>query len=116
MGNAALQKRVRSLLRGKNRPEELKWVARAEHGSERRAAAALLAARQAERPIEVWIRVHLAGKRRIDIARACGYKDGSAITQILKRLRARAQSNPALSKRLSRIEAEFNRTLSSVKR
>ena len=78
--------------------------------------AALLAARQPERPIQVWIRVQLGGERRIDIARACGYRDGSAITQILKRLEKRAESNPAIRRRLSRIEAEFNRSLSCVKR
>jgi len=61
-------------------------------------------------------RVHLAGERRIDIAQACGYGDGSAITQILKRLGIRAQSNPAIRKRLSCIEAEFNRILSCVRR
>jgi len=49
------------------------------------------------------------GERRIDIARARGYGDGSAITQILKRLRNRVEANPAISRRLSRIEVEFNR-------
>jgi REP element-mobilizing transposase RayT len=116
LGGAALQERVRSLLSSKNRPEELKWVARAEGGDQRREAAARLAAQQGERPLKVWIRVHLGGERRIDIARAWGYGDGSAITQILKRLRSRAQSNPALKKRLSRIEAEFREKLSSVRR
>jgi len=116
LGNAALQQRVRSLLRKKNRPEELKWVARTERGNERRQAAVLLAARQPERPIQVWIRVHLGGERRIDIARACGYGDGSAITQMLKRLRTRAESDLVLSKRLSQIKAEFNRSPSCVRR
>ena len=89
---------------------------RAERGSERRETAALLAARQPERPMQVWIRVHLGGEHRIDIARACGYGDGSAITQILKRLRSRAESSAAIRSRLSQIESEFDQILSCVKR
>ena len=67
-------------------------------------------------PIQAWIRAHLGGERRIDIARVCGYGDGSDITQILKRPQKRAESNRAISRRLSRIEVEFNRSLSCVRR
>lgn len=89
-------------------------MALAESGNRRREEAALLAARQPERPIQAWIRIHLGDERMIDIARAWAYGDGSAITQILKRLEKRAESNLAISRRLSRIEAEFNRTMSCV--
>jgi hypothetical protein len=81
LGNDGFQKRVDSLLRKKAGGEELKWLARAERRNARSMAAGTLAARQPERPWQVWVRVHLGGERRIDIARAYGYKDGSAITQ-----------------------------------
>jgi REP element-mobilizing transposase RayT len=115
LGNAALQKRVESLLRKKKGQEELRWVARAERGSRRSAAASVLARKQPERSLQVWVRVHLGGERRIDVARACGYKDGSAITQILKRLRNKARSNPVLAERMSHLETEIHEALSSVK-
>ena len=54
-------------------------------------------------------------ERRIDAARAHGYKDGSAITQILKRLQKETKSKPALARRMSRLETEIERILSSVK-
>jgi len=115
LGGAALQKRVDALLRKKKGREELKWVARAERASQRVTAARALAGRQPERPWQVWVRVHLGGERRVDIARAYGYKDGSAITQILKRLHVEAASKPAGASRMSRLQTEIDHSLSSVK-
>jgi hypothetical protein len=103
-------------LREKGGEEELRWVAHAEDGTRRIAAAAGLAARQPEQPWQVWqvwVRMHLGGERRIDIARACGYKDGSTITQILKRVQSRARSKPAPLRRISRLQAELDHILSS---
>jgi hypothetical protein len=50
------------------------------------------------------------------VAREYGYSDGSAITQILKRLEHAAQSDPGLRKRFSGWEAEYRRKVSSVRR
>ena len=61
------------------------------------------------------VRVRLGGERRIDVARACGYKDGSAITQILKRLEAAALQTPAPQARMARLRQAFSRRVSSVK-
>lgn len=47
------------------------------------------------------------GERKIDAARAYGYRDGSAITQMLKRLQKEARSKPDMAERTSRIEAEI---------
>ena len=91
LGDAAFQKRVESLLRKKGGREELKWVARAERGNKRSVAARDLAGRQPERSWQVWIKVHLGGERRIDIARAYGYKDGSAITKCSKDCNSRPE-------------------------
>ena len=115
LGNTALQKRVKSLLREKKGQEELKWVARVERGNQRSAAARALAGQQPERSWQVWVRVHLGGERRIDVARAYGYKDGSAITQMLKRLQNVARSKPAMAGRMSRLESEIEHILSRIK-
>ena len=115
LGNTALQRRVESLLREKKGQEELKWVARAERGNQRSAAARALAGQQPERSWQVWVRVHLGGERRIDVARAYGYKDGSAITQMLKRLQNAARSKPAMAGRMSRLESEIEHMLSRIK-
>jgi REP element-mobilizing transposase RayT len=116
LGNPALQKQVESILLEKKGHEELKWVARAELGDKRRAAALALASRQPERSWQVWVRVHLGGERRIDVARAYRYKDGSAITQMLKRLQKEVDCKPALARRQSLLETEINHLQSIVKR
>ena len=53
-------------------------------------------------------------ERRIDIARAYGYEDGSAITQRLKRLENEDRSKPALAGRMARVEGEGDDILSRV--
>ena len=115
LGSAAFQERIDSLLRKKTGQEELRWAIRAERGNQRSKAAGLLAGTQPERTWQVWIRVNLAGERRIDIARAYGYKDGSAITQKLKRLQNQAKAKPAMAERMSRLKAEMDTILSRVK-
>ena len=57
--------------------------------------------------------ISLGGERRIDIARGYGYKDGSAITQILKRLQNAARTEPPLADRMSRLKIEMERSLST---
>jgi len=52
------------------------------------------------------MRVRLGSERRIDLARAYGYKHGSALTQIIKRLEISAQTDRALGARLSALQRE----------
>jgi hypothetical protein len=59
----------------------------------------------------VWLRVRLGGERRVDVARAYGYKDGSAITHLLKR----SAENEAVQRLLTALEAEYANRVSSVK-
>jgi len=87
-------------------------VAREERANRRGEAAKALAGRQPERSWQVWVRVHLGGERRIDIARAYGYKDGSAITQILKRLQAQAGSTPVVADRMLHLKTKIDDLLS----
>jgi hypothetical protein len=111
LGGEELLARVRALVKAKPKSDELRWMAHAESGGKRRAAARALAEREKERPLQIWIRVQLGGERRVDVARAYGYKDGSAITHLLKRLAA----NEAVRRRLTALEAEHVNRASSFK-
>ena len=115
LGGEALMARVRNILEGKPGQEEVRWVARAESGEQRIAAAQALAEAETERRWQVWIRVRLGSERRIDVARAYGYKDGSAISQIIKRLEAEAAVRRELAARIARLQAAFEQQMSSVK-
>jgi hypothetical protein len=111
LGGEELLTRVRALVKAKPKSDEIRWTARAESGGKRRAAAQALAGREKEQRLQIWIRVRLGGERRVDVARSYGYKDGSAITHLLKRLAA----NEAVRRRLTALEAEHAKCASSVK-
>jgi len=53
--------------------------------------------------VRIWGRVRLGGERRVDVARECGYRDGSAVTQLIKRLDAAAARNRMLAQRLRNL-------------
>jgi hypothetical protein len=113
LGSEEMLERARDLLQVKPRQEEVRWMARLEKGKVRVALAQALAEEQSERAWQVWVRVRLGAERRIDVARAYGYKDGSAITQILKRLEAR--SDPEMAARMSDLRESLSISVSSVK-
>jgi hypothetical protein len=114
LGSEELLNRVRALLDGKGGEEEVRWTAREEDAEGRIALARDLAERQAERVWQVWVRVRLGAERRIDVARAYGYKDGSAITQILKRLEHDTKTKSEKQLRMSKLRKTFA-GLSSVR-
>jgi hypothetical protein len=105
LGSEAFVERMRGLLELKDAPQ-LSWVSRVEDGERRRTAAHALAAGERERRWQVWVRVHLGGEPRIHLAREYGYGGGSAITQILSRLEACAQTDAALRARMARLKSE----------
>jgi len=115
LGGADFVARVCQLLEGRSGREEVRWSSHQENDAARRAAVQALARQQPERCWQVWVRVKLGGERRIDVAREYGYKDGSAITQILKRLELAAPSETARRARQRALEAVGKRCLSSVK-
>jgi len=86
-----------------------------ESGKKRIAAAQALALEQSERAWQVWVRVRLGAERRIDVARAYRYRDGSAVSHVIRRLEALAAMQTALTKRMARLRLVFDRLMSCVK-
>jgi putative transposase len=115
LGGEKLLERVERYLEGQSGQEEVRWVARTEETPERISAAQSLADQQADRVWQVWVRVCLGGERRIDVARAYAYKDGSAVTQILKRLEAKSAAQPAIAQQMAELRRLFSSDVSSVK-
>ena len=62
-----------------------------------------LVEREADRRVAIWLRVHVGGERMTKVAAQYGYKDGSGVHQVVKRLEARAKRDPALSARLTAL-------------
>jgi len=115
LGSEAFLERVCGLIESKDGKEEVRWVSRAESDAVRQEAVRVLAGQQAQRSWQIWVRVVLGGERRIDLAREYGYKDGSAITQILKRLQRAAQTDTILQAKMNALKTQCDKHLSSVK-
>jgi len=67
--------------------------------------------READRRIQIWLRVRVGGQRMTEVARDYGYRDGSGVHRVIQRLEAKAQSDRKLQSRLN----AWRRELSSVK-
>jgi S-adenosylmethionine:diacylglycerol 3-amino-3-carboxypropyl transferase len=115
LGGEAFVDRMHRLIEKKSGLDEFRWVTRVENGEARQVTARKLAERQEERSWQVWVRVHLGGERRIDVARDLGYKDGSAITQILKRLERSSQTELSVRSRMATLKTENEKLLSRIK-
>jgi putative transposase len=107
LGGEALLERVRNLVGKKAGRQELLWVTRADNPETRQETARALASSFGDRSVKAWVRVTLGGERRVDVGQALGYKDGSAITHILKRLQARAAIDRGLRTELAKIQRAF---------
>ena len=101
--------KVRDLMDKKQGAEEIRWRARlttedtAEH-------ARSLVADEPDRRVRIWARVCLGGERRVDVAQDFGYRDGSGVLQVVKRLEQSACKDKASAGKLDRMR----RALSSV--
>ena len=114
LGGEAMVARVRKLLLEKTGQEEVAWVARSESGEKRVELGRLLATGERDRRWQVWIRARLGVERKIDLAREFGYRDGSGITQIIKRLEAEAAAQPTPAKKMAGLRASFQKRASRV--
>ena len=74
-----------------------------------------VAEEQKEKAWQIWVRVKLGGEPRIEVAREYGYKDGSAVTQTLKRLEVAAAVQPAMNARMARLRRLVEQSMSSIK-
>jgi len=110
LGGERLYDKVRRLIDEKGGPEEVRWSATEDAAQIRERVHELMAGETDDR-IKIWARVSLGGERGVDVARECGYRDGSGVRQVVKRLEIAAHSNRSLHDRLEQL-----RELSRVKR
>jgi len=108
LGGEGLWKRTRQLIGGSESQEEIRWCRRADADEVSRRVASL-AEQEADHRVAIWLRV--GGERMTDVAVEYGYRDGSGVHQVVKRLEKRADTDRALSRRLQELSA----AVSSVK-
>jgi hypothetical protein len=76
---------------------------RGENAKSIRVAVRKLVEKESDHRVRLWARVRLGGERGVTVARECGYADASGVTQVVKRLEARAATDRALTERLRRL-------------
>jgi len=107
LGGAALWDKVRDLMDKKNGAEEARWRERltTEDTAER---ARSLAANEPDRRVRIWARVCLGGERKVDVAQDFGYRDGSGVLQVVKRMERSARKDKALANKLDRMKKKLS--------
>jgi hypothetical protein len=104
LGTNELWKKARKLIGGKAAREEHRW-SEWQGKREMRERVRGLVEKEGDVRIQVWARVRLGGERGIEVAREYGYKDGSEVTQRVKRLEKSAQKDKAIWKRIEELKA-----------
>ncbi len=102
LGSEELWRRVARMLSHKHGHDEHRWQKQQDRQAQRERLRQLLE-QQPDRRVRIWARVRVGGERRVDVARDHGYRDGSAVTQLVKRLEAEAAHNPSLARQLKNL-------------
>jgi len=112
LGGEALWDKARGLIEraADSGDEEVRWRRRVDFESLHEWIEKQVAG-EADRKMQIWLRVRLGGQRQTDVAKACGFSDGSGVHQVVRRLEKQAERERNLAKRM----AEYRARLSSVK-
>jgi len=99
LGGDALYQKARALTKRNDGLEAARWN-RSEEAGTIRARVRELVKSETDARVKLWARVRLGGERGVEIAREYGYADGSGVTQVLKRLEARAAADKGVARKL----------------
>lgn len=111
LGGEALWSKARELLSHREGQEEIRWQRRAEADDRSRVIASLVE-REHDRRVAIWLRVRMGGERMTAVGKEYGYRDGSGVHQVVKRLEKKAQRDRSLSARLGALADEVSRVKS----
>ena len=110
LGGDALWEKTRELIGNAKGQEEIRWSRRADAEEVSRRIASLVEL-EPDRRVAIWLRVRVGGERMTEVAAQYGYRDGSGVHQVIRRLEQRARTDFALARRLRELKHE----MSSVK-
>ncbi len=102
LGGEELYQKAWALTKQKGGLEEARWTQSEAAGAIRERVRRLIESERDDR-VKLWARVRLGGERGIEVGRENGYADGSGVTQLVKRLEARAATDRVLAKKLEQI-------------
>jgi len=97
---------VRELIGQKQGHDEVRWTAVQQVGALQKQVRKLVQNEPDE--IRIWARIHLGRERRVVVAKAFGYRDGSGVTHLLKAIERRAVENNHLAEKLKSLKCAFS--------
>ena len=100
LGGEAWWERTRELIGAAEGQEEIGWRHRAD-ADDVTGRVASLVEQESDRRLAIWLRV--GGHRMTEVAAEYGYRDGSGVHQVVKRLEQRARTDRALARRLREL-------------
>jgi len=65
-------------------------------------------AHEPDRRVRIWAQVVPAGERKVDVAQEFGYRNGSGVLHVGKRLEQSARSDHALARNLSKMKGNVS--------
>lgn len=107
LGGEALLAKAHAHLGQKSATDARHWTRQHAAVDVRGRLAAVLASETDER-IKVWARVRLGGERGATVARDCGYRDGSGVGQVVRRLERQSHADVELREKLAKIKANVS--------
>lgn len=108
LGGERLLATVQRQLVGKAAADETRWVRQQQQPTVRKRLQRILEGETDER-IRLWARVRLGGERNVEVARELGYRGGSGVGQLVRRVEQRSVQDAQLRKKLMRIKANLSR-------
>jgi putative transposase len=107
LGGEDLWNDAQRRIRAKPGLEEAQWTRREDVGRLGERITEVLAG-EPDRRIRVWVRVKLGGQRKVEAARAEGYRDGSAVTHLVPALEVRAAGDRTLRKKMENMRRQIS--------
>jgi putative transposase len=108
LGGDGLLAKAQRHLAGKTAKEEMQWLHQQQTPLLRKRLQRVLEAEPDER-VRIWARIRLGGERNVAVAREVGYRGGSSVGQIVRRIEQRSVEDAELRKQLTRIKANLSR-------
>ncbi|HQL64365.1 MAG TPA: transposase [bacterium] len=110
LGREIFKERIKGLIANRKGQEEIHWISGINREEMQKRIQYLLKDEQ-DKKMCIWVRVRIGGERLSDVGRLFGYKDGSGVLQLVKRLESAAQKDRALAEKME----NFRRRARSVK-
>lgn len=106
LGSQSLIDKTKELLKKKPYQDEREWVEYQEYEEKRKKLGEELK-KEKDAELQIWLRVNVGGEKKVAIARDYGYRDGSGLFYVLKKIEKKAAVDLRYRGKLDRYRRKF---------